>query len=382
MKKIALAVVLLTAISITYAQEGNNICVWNALSTYTEGGSAEDLERAVKCTDEAITNESTMNKSKTWFYRGKFYRTVFQDTVLRKKYGNAPFEATKAFKKLYELADPKFKDWDEVYSNLLVLGTLTFNEGVDQYQKRNYAQAYQYFYAIKDIDAVIVGKGKVATIDLGSALKNAALSAENAGDKKGALNVYKDWLAAAPNPTVYQRYGQALKATGDTIQAKAIIDSGLSKYPKDANLLVEKINFFLEAGKYTEALVFVNNLLEVEPKNDGALFIKGLAYDRLGKEDSVIYYYNKAIEVNPKSTNSYINLAAVYVNKAKDIATEMNKLGNSSADIKKYDEMKGQIKALYIIAKPYLDKAKELDPKDIQVTRTLTQINSFMDSNK
>ena len=72
----------------------------------------------------------------------------------------------------------------------------------------------------------------------------------------------------------------------------------------------------------------------------------------------------------------------MYVNKAKDIATEMNKLGNSSADIKKYDEMKGQIKALYIIAKPYLDKAKELDPKDIQVTRTLTQINSFMDSNK
>jgi hypothetical protein len=100
------------------------------------------------------------------------------------------------------------------------------------------------------------------------------------------------------------------------------------------------------------------------------------------KEDSVVYYYNRAIEVNPKSINSYINLAAVYVNKAKEVNIEMNKLGNSAADIKKYDEMKGQIKTLYVQAKPYLEKAKEIDPNEVQVTRTLTQINAFMDSNK
>ena len=382
MKKIALVAILLTAMSITYAQEGNNICVWNAMSTYTEGGGPDDLERAIKCTDEAIANESTMNKSKTWFYRGKFYRTVFQDTVLKKKYGNAPFEAVKAFKKLLDLADPKFKEWEEVNSNLLILGTLMFNEGVEQYQKRNYAQAYQYFYAIKDINGVILAKGKTPTIDLGAALKNAAISAENAGDKEGAMKVYKDWLTADSSALAFQKYAVALKKSGDTIEAAKVVDKGLTKYPKDANLLVEKINFFLSAGKYIDALVFVNALLEVDGKNDGALFIKALAYDKLGKEDSVIYYYNKAIEVNPKSINSYINLAAIYVNKAKEVNIEMNKLGNTAADIKKYDEMKGKIKALYVQAKPYLEKAKEIDPNEAQVTRTLTQINAFMDSNK
>jgi tetratricopeptide (TPR) repeat protein len=378
MKKIALAVVLLAAISIAHAQETNNLCVWNAM----ERGGREDYESAIKCADEASTNEATMNKSKTWFYRGKLYRSIFQDTVLNKKYGSAGLEAVKAFKKLLLIGDPKFKDWDEVYTNLYVLGTLVFNQGVEYYQQKNYAQAYQFFYAIKDVDTVLTAKGKTPGIELASALKNAAISAENAKDRASALTVYKEWMEIAPSAAVYQKYGVALKASGDTVQSRKIIDEGLSKYPKDANLLVEKINFFLEAGKYVEALVFVDNLLEVEPKNDGALFIKGLAYDKLGKQDSVILYYNKAIEVNPKSINSYINLAAVYVNKAKDINLEMNKLGNSSADIKKYDDMKGQIKALYIQAKPYLEKAKELDPNDAQVKRTLFQINSFMDSNK
>ena len=152
----------------------------------------------------------------------------------------------------------------------------------------------------------------------------------------------------------------------------------MGKFPKDANLLVAKINIFLDGGKYTEALVYVNNLLEVEPKNEGALFIKGLAYDKLGKEDSVVYYYQKTIEANPKYTSAYINLAAVYVNKAKPINVEMNALGNSAADIKKYDELKTQIKALYVQAKPYLEKAKELDPSDKQVERTLYQIDAAL----
>ena len=378
MKKIAVAVILLTAISIGYAQEGNNICVWNALKTRDEGGGTDELEKATKCSDDAIANDATSGKSKTWFYRGQLYRTIFQDTVLKRKYGNAPFEAIKAFKKLYDLADPKFKDWDEVYTNLYVLTTLTFNEGVDQFQKRNYAQAYQYFYAIKDINIVLEGKKKDPTVKLETALKNAAISAENAGDKAGAMNVYKEWLAIAPSAAVYEKYATALKKSGDTVQSVKVIDEGLGKFPKDANLLVAKINIFLDGGKYTEALVYVNNLLEVEPKNEGALFIKGLAYDKLGKEDSVVYYYQKTIEANPKYTSAYINLAAVYVNKAKPINVEMNALGNSAADIKKYDELKTQIKALYVQAKPYLEKAKELDPSDKQVERTLYQIDAAL----
>jgi tetratricopeptide (TPR) repeat protein len=55
-----------------------------------------------------------------------------------------------------------------------------------------------------------------------------------------------------------------LKKSGKTEEATALIDEGLAKYPKDATLLVEKINVYLEGAKYPEALAYVNNLLDVE----------------------------------------------------------------------------------------------------------------------
>ena len=377
MKRIALAVILISAISYANAQNGNNICVFNAMSNYNTGGGHDELERGIKCSDEAAVNEATMGDKKTWFYRGELYTLVFIDTVLNKKYGSAAFEAVKAFKKLYDMNDPKFKDWEDVYKYLYPLGTDLFNSGVDQYQAHNYAQAYQYFISIKEVNAILRGKNKSVTIQDSAYLKNAAIMAENANMSKEAIDVYKEWLSNSPSAYAYRNYAIALRKAGQTDESKKIVNEGIAKYPKDANLLVEKINGFLEAQQFTEALTFVNSLLEVEPNNDGALFIKGLAFEKIGNEDSVIYYYKKSSDINPKNIKPLNNLGAWYVNKANALAEQMNKLGNSPDEVKKYNEMQKQRKALYVLAKPYLEKANAIDPKDEQIKRTLKQIELY-----
>ena len=360
-----------------YAQDGNNICAWNAMNTFQNGGGPSDLEAGLKCSDDASVHEVTSVKSKTWFYRGQIYTLAFQDKSLKSKYPNAPFEAINAFKKLYELKDPKFRDWEDVYKYLIPLGTSTFNEGVEKFQAKDYAGAAKLFYAIKDVNAVLTGKGQTPNIELVTAIKNAAVAAENAGDVTMLNTVYQDWLAVAPDANAYRGYAQALKKQGKIEESKKMVDEAIAKYPKDPNLLVEKINGFLEGALYQDALTYVNNLLDVEPKNDGALFIKGLAYEKIGNEDSVVYYYLRSAEVNPKSIKPWNNLGALYVNKANAMLEQMNKLGNSSADMKKYEELKKQRKELYLKAKPYLEKAKEIDPTDTQITRTLKQVELY-----
>lgn len=377
MKKVFLTLAAVSGLFLANAQDGNNICVWNAMNTYNTGGGADELERAIKCSDEAAVHEVTAPKAKTWFYRGQLYTLIFQNKDLKGKYGNSAFEAVKAFKKLYDINDPKFRDWEDVQNYVIPLATSVFNEGVDQFQNKNYAQAYQYFYAIKDINAVIEGKGKKSSIDLPTALKNAAIAAENSGNAEGAMNVYKDWIAIAPDPNAYYRLSDALKKGGKREESKKTTDEAIAKYPKDANLLVQKINFFLEDSNYTAALSYVNNLLEVEPKNDGALFIKGLAFEKLNKEDSVIYYYTKAGEMNPKNEKAWNNLGAWYVNKTIPIIEEMNKLGNSAADTKRYEELKKQSKELYLKGKPYLEKALAVNPDDARTKQILTKINLY-----
>ncbi|MFM2305775.1 MAG: hypothetical protein RLZZ367_444 [Bacteroidota bacterium] len=331
----------------------------------------------MKCSDDASVHESTVNKSKTWFYRGQIYTLTFQDKSLKSKYPNAAFEAIKAFKKLYELNDPKFRDWEDVYKYLIPLATQTFNEGVERFQAKDYANAAKLFYSVKDINAVITGKGKTPNIELPIALKNAAIAAENAGDVAMAIEIYKDWLAIAPDAMAYRSYSQALKKQGKTDESKQVLEEAIKKYPKDATLLVDKINTYLENAQYQDALTYVNNLIEVEPKNDGAYFIKGLAYEKIGNEDSVVYYYTKTAEINPANIKPWNNLGALYVNKANTMLEDMNKLGNSSADIKKYEELKKQRKELYLKAKPYLEKAKAIEPNDPQINKTLKQIELY-----
>jgi tetratricopeptide (TPR) repeat protein len=360
-----------------YAQDGNNICAWNAMNTFQNGGGPSDLEAGLKCSDDASVHESTVNKSKTWFYRGQIYTLTFQDKSLKSKYPNAAFEAIKAFKKLYELNDPKFRDWEDVYKYLIPLATQTFNEGVERFQAKDYANAAKLFYSVKDINAVITGKGKTPNIELPIALKNAAIAAENAGDVAMAIEIYKDWLAIAPDAMAYRSYSQALKKQGKTDESKQVLEEAIKKYPKDATLLVDKINTYLENAQYQDALTYVNNLIEVEPKNDGAYFIKGLAYEKIGNEDSVVYYYTKTAEINPANIKPWNNLGALYVNKANTMLEDMNKLGNSSADIKKYEELKKQRKELYLKAKPYLEKAKAIEPNDPQINKTLKQIELY-----
>lgn len=195
------------------------------------------------------------------------------------------------------------------------------------------------------------GKGQKANIDLAVALKNAAICAENSGNADGAIAVYKDWLAISPDAAAFRNLGAAYKKQGKLDDSTYWAEEW--PIPKDANLLVEKINFYLESAQYTEALTYVNNLLMLEPKNDGALFIKGLAYEKIGNEDSVVYYYTKSAEINPKNIKPWNNLGAMYVAKANALVEPMNKLGNTSADIKKYDELKKQRKVFYLKAKRF-----------------------------
>ena len=84
---------------------------------------------------------------------------MYRNETLKAKYPNAGLEAVKAFKKAFDLNDPKFKDWQDTYTYLSLLSTDMYNGGVEMYNAKNYAQAYLFFYSIKDLNAVINGKG-------------------------------------------------------------------------------------------------------------------------------------------------------------------------------------------------------------------------------
>ena len=55
-------------------------------------------------------------------------------------------------------------------------------------------------------------------------------------------------------------------------------------------------------------------------------------------------YYKKAIAIKPDYTNAYLNLAILKLDGEKAIIDEMNKLGTSEKDNKRYEVLKAKEK--------------------------------------
>ena len=85
------------------------------------------------------------------------------------------------------------------------------------------------------------------------------------------------------------------------------------------------------------------------------------------------------MEINPKYTNAYINLAALKLEDEKVIIDEMNKLGTSTKDMKRYEELKAKRQNLFRGTIPFLQKAVELDPSNVDVAKTLLNVYSALE---
>ena len=117
---------------------------------------------------------------------------------------------------------------------------------------------------------------------------------------------------------------------------------------------------------------------EMDPKNPELQYNLGVIAAEAEQPEEAKAYYGKAIELDPDYVNAYINLSALILSGEQPLIEEMNGLGSSSADNKRYDELREERQALYKEAIPYLTKALEIAPKNINAAKTLMNIYSIL----
>lgn len=87
-----------------------------------------------------------------------------------------------------------------------------------------------------------------------------------------------------------------------------------------------------------------------------------------------------SLEVGSKNTDAKINIAAEILKEEKPLVEQMNALGTSNADFKKYDELKERRKQIYLSAVPYLESVIEQKPENVEATRVLMNIYYQLDN--
>jgi len=90
----------------------------------------------------------------------------------------------------------------------------------------------------------------------------------------------------------------------------------------------------------------------------------------------VLDYSKKDIELKQDYDLAQINIAALMLGDEAKIVEEMNGLGTSKADDRRYDELKIQRRVLYEEVLPYLESAMKTKGDNVELVRTLMNIYS------
>ncbi|AWG23164.1 hypothetical protein FFWV33_17330 [Flavobacterium faecale] len=157
-------------------------------------------------------------------------------------------------------------------------------------------------------------------------------------------------------------------------EAKKVIVEARTLNPEDTSLAMTEANLYLETKDFDSYKKLVTEILAKKPNDADLLFNLGVVSATAKNKADAEMYYKKAIEVDPNYMNAYINLVGVKLEAETPINAEMNKLGTSDKDNKRYEVLKAEKKKLYQSVIPYLTKSLEIEKDNKDVANTLISV--------
>ena len=161
---------------------------------------------------------------------------------------------------------------------------------------------------------------------------------------------------------------------GDNAKATDLMKAARAESPNDVYLMRADADMSYKMGDVARYNELMNKIVASDPDNPEIYFNLGVGSGEIGNNEKAVEYYKKALELKPDYEAALINLSVVKLSGEDKLVEQMNALGNSPADNKKYDELKEQRKQIYTETVPYLTKALELNPNNSEVIRTLMNI--------
>ncbi|QLE00016.1 tetratricopeptide repeat protein [Galbibacter sp. BG1] len=327
-----------------------------------KGGADADFENAVKFLNKTIEFE-------------KSYKTKYTDDakeVLNNLSGdivNAAVEDNKnqnfkgASKKLhmaYEMTDNQ----DYLY----FAASSAVNGG-------DYDTALGYYEQLKDAGYTGESTAYMATNKETGEVEN--LGTEQNRDlmvKSGQYSDPTEEKTESRMPEIVKNIALIYNEKGETEKAAEAIKEARAANPDDVNLLLTEANMYIKMGDKAKFQSLMEEAIQKDPNNATLYYNLGVILAEQGNKEKAQEYYEKSLELDPENENVYLNMASLILSDEREMVEEMNGLGNTSADNKRYDELKAEREALYSSAAPYLEKLLTINPKNIDAVRTLMNI--------
>ena len=322
------------------------------------------LNDAKVASDKAIVNEKTKDNSELWAYRSLILSAITATDTINKSNAESVFKSAQE-----AIAKAKTLDTKADYAKIIEnsennLSVMMQNKGLAAFNSKNYLEAYNSFKYIANV------LPKDSTFNLYT-----AIAANNAKLYDEAINYYNKTLAINPsNPSIYHELGRVYLTKLDTTAALKIFEDGSAIHPNNVNLIFDALNIYLNRGQSAQKIGKIETAIAKDSTNKTLRFVAGIAYSANKQIDKAEGAYKRAIAIDPNYQEAYYNLGVLYINRGNDFITAANKLPNTKAGQLKYDELKKSFDSQLSKAQPFIEKALELNPKDVGTMNTLREI--------
>ncbi len=355
---------LFTIISLqTFAQNFNVQSAANSLNN-------KDLPGAKKFIDMAGQNESTANNPKMWYYQGKIYLEIYNDSAANAN-GLDPDAAEKSCIGFLNClkTDSKENYKDDCNKLVCVAGIAAFNNAVEAYSKGESAKAsrlYQLVLEVLPLDKDNTLKRNNITTEI--VYKNLYFNAIKAKDNAKAKQYVQKLMDMKFNdPKIYLYMSRLNLEDKDTLKAMESIAKGRALFDDNSSLMNEEIRLYILTGRTEELITKLNESIESAPDNENLYFTRASLYEGKKEMDKAITDYKKAIELNPDLMDANYNLGVIYFNQGAEKANAANSLKSNE----EFEKAKKVFEEKFRSAAPYLEKSLELNPKKTEDDQSL-----------
>lgn len=372
MKKILLIAVMGSLALPALAQEKNVNSAKDALKL--DG----DTLKAKEYIEKAIQDPSTKDEAKTWWVRAGIYLAMQSSAKYR---STGPYkEAAASLIKIVEIKPDYQKD--DVNMNLLSCAYLYFNEGIEDYNARKFDAAIEQMKQVVAIHDLQGGKrfNNKSFDTVTAKAKYVMANSAYYGNHYDEAITYINDIKTSPyiqEPVLYMNLSDIYEKQKKNAESIAALEEGRKAFPDDKSLRIAEINYYIKTGQQDVLIKKLEDAVAKEPNNAELQAILGNGYEQLAfpkdatghdqpKPANYSDYvtkaenaYQKAIDATPdnaannqKAIYNY-NLGALYFNEATIYNSQMKDL--TTAEQKKYDDLKAKRDALFTKALPYLE---------------------------
>jgi tetratricopeptide (TPR) repeat protein len=378
-----------------------------------ESGNFQSAISILKSIEYQVYNSKDEEKAQYYFIQGSAYLGLadkktdegknlvlatksYRETIKiesesgKRRYSSQIESSFKSIKeKLVKIAVSGFKEKkyidsaNELYEAYLIDSKDTlnlYNSAVAFVNGEDYNTALKHYERLKAINFSGIGTNYFATNRITKTEEN--FSTENDRDlsiQGGTHEKPRTEKRISIRGEIYKNMALLYIQKGDREKAKKVISDARIKNPEDISLALAEADLYLDAKDYESYKKVIEPILKKNQNDVDLVYNLGVLSTKAKNTADAENFYLKAITLNPKYINAYINLSFLKLEEVASINEDMDKLGTSPGEMKKYDTLKEKRDTIYKKTIPYLQKVIEMNPDDEDISKSLLSVYNALE---